>query len=59
MKASELIFKLKELKEIHGDLTVTVEDRFNESKDTPYSNYVGVVDYVHEALTHERYFRVR
>lgn len=57
MKVSALIAKLKELKEIHGDLTVAVSDRFVDSEDA-FSNYVGFVEYVHVPLVHERYFRI-
>lgn len=56
MKVSELIVKLKELKEIHGDLEVLVTnvvDFDGSTEEQPAAAF-----YVHEPLTHERYFRI-
>lgn len=55
MNASELIRKLKELKEIHGDLPVRHQDGcLYEVSDEP----VESVEYVHVPLVHERYYRI-
>lgn len=55
MNATELIRKLKELREIHGDLPVRSQDgRMIEVCDEP----VESVEYVHVPLVHERYFRI-
>ena len=56
MKASELIFKLKELKEIHGDIETVYA--VPQSDYAPWNDSVSAVEYVHEPLTHARYFRI-
>lgn len=56
MNASELIVKLKELKEIHGDLPVMFPVRQSDYKE--WDDDVLSVEYVHTPLLHERYFRI-
>lgn len=56
MNASEQIIKLKELKEIHGDLPVKVPVRQSDYKE--WDDIATDVTYVHVPLTHERYFRI-
>ena len=56
MKASALITKLKELKEIHGDLDVQIPD-WNEELGV-FDGSSDYVEYIHTPLLHERYFRI-